>query len=557
MYQGNHPSLASPPRTQPTIPPTNPMDFPAAYPAAGLHGFPTSPSPSAAPFAVSPTSPPLAVHVPATISGPVRARRRRYLLPLWQPATAHLKGSALVVQTPTVVLAALDVHDVVLLAYDRVLVRSEMPPASVQLRLPGNPRKWLAALEAAAAKRGPRLSDFEVVSPIGKGGGGAVFMVKEKGAHPQPLAMKVVQKHDAFHSDGSLRHALDERVVLELVRGFPFVVQLRHAFQTNTALYMVSDFCPGGNLRTLLTRQRKGRLSEEKARKLMSQIVLALEHVHSHNVIYRDLKPENVLLSADGDIRLCDFGLSKVLSTGRFGRTRSFCGSTSYMSPQVVSSKPYSIATDLWSLGALFYRILVGCAPFDQPSRSLGIRNDAADIQRRIQLGDVSFPSFLSSAAREMLDGLLRKNEEERMNLQDLKEALFFESVDWDKVLEDAFENTANKAERLMRESESLANFDPDRLRSHGVALQDKELRASPTPKKAEGEGGRIAFVTRQRSKLTAFTERKRSEMHRKPSVTSVVGFGFSSASASEKSSSVNHSDGDTSGSILDGRTVR
>lgn len=530
--------------------------------AAYLHEAATKPlSPS--PTHPSPTTP-VALHVPPSLSGPVRARRRRLFRALWQPAVAHLRGSALVVDSSAgVMIAALDVHAVRRTGTDTVAIHSDHPTAKpLHLRLPGTGERWISALSAAAARKAKRLSDFQVVSPVGKGGGGAVFLVRERDGNGEALAMKVVQKHDAFHSDGSLRRALDERVVLQMVRGFPFVVQLRHAFQTDSALYMLSEFCRGGNLRTLLSKQPRGRMDEDSARRIMAQIVLALEHVHSLNVIYRDVKPENVLLSADGDVRLCDFGLAKIMSTGRFGRTKSFCGSTSYMSPQVVSSKPYGIATDLWSLGALSYRMLVGRAPFDDPPRGLATRNDPSDIQRRIQLGEVTFPTFLSKGAMEMLEGLLRKEEEERTNLQDLKESLFFEGVNWDRLLDEGYERAAKVAKEGVDETDEkdvLANFDADRLRSHGVALHDRELRRAAGGKKAEPQGGslaRIGFVSRQTSKLAALSLRKRSEMTRKPSVTSIVGFGFATDASSEMSLNVSGSD-DTFGSYFDMKRTR
>lgn len=374
-----------------------------------------------------------------------------------------------------------------------------------------------------------------------------MFLAREKG-EDRPLAMKVVQKYDAFHTDGSLRHALDERVVLELVRGFPFIITLRHAFQTNSALYMVSDFYAGGNLRTLLGKYTAGRMSEEDAKRIMVQIILAVEHLHQLNIIYRDLKPDNVLLSADGDVRLCDFGLSKLLSTGRFGRTKSFCGSTSYMSPQVVTSKSYGIATDLWSMGAMFYRMLVGRAPFDQPTNRLGGRNEPNDIQRRIQLDTPVFPSYLSTEACEMLEGLLRKEEEQRTNLQDLKEALFFKGVNWDGELEQGYKRAA--VPNAVSIGSELDNFDSSRLVSHGIALQDKELnpakKGNISPVKPTTET-RNAFSTRRKSNFGSFSLRRPSKLTGKSDVTSIIGFGFSSY---EDASIVGPSESDTSESF-------
>jgi serine/threonine protein kinase len=410
---------------------------------------------------------------------------------------------------------------------------------------------WYNALRAVA-DAAPSIADFQVLHAIGKGGGGQVFLVrrqrhsrrrrpsratmagspsspslfstsfKHEGKHreldaektltdPEPattaaaaetntplLAMKVVQKFSAFHSETSLQHTLDERLVLQLASSHPFVVPMHYAFQSEKAFYLLTEFCSGGDLRGLLSRSPNGRLSEASARPIFAQIVLALEHIHSLNVIYRDLKPENILLTANGDVRLCDFGLSKLLSTGRWGRTKSFCGTTGYMSPEMVKrSKPYGIASDLWSLGALFYRALVGRGPFDTVRRTdtaFARSADESDTFRRIMHDDVEFPSNLSAAARELLGGLLQKNEDIRLNLEEVKESAFFTDVNWDDVLDQGRKSKHTQSSLTnsgsMTESEcsdvsfesgksapNLANFDLRRL--NDVVLDEGELAGS------------------------------------------------------------------------------
>lgn len=368
-----------------------------------------------------------------------------------------------------------------------------------------------------------------------------MFLVREKAAKVTiPLAMKVVQKHDAFYSDGSLRHAVDERLVLGLVKEFPFVITLTHAFQTDTALYMVSHFCPGGDLRTMLKRQRHGRMPEQRARGIMAQLVLALEHLHSLNVIYRDVKPGNVLLSADGDVRLCDFGLSKVITGGRSGRTKSFCGSTAYMSPQIINARSYGIATDMWSLGALFFTMLVGRTPFEKASAAMAADNDVAHIEKRIVTEEPKYPSFLSKPATDMIAGLLRKNEEERTKMKDLKKSMFFVGVDWTAILEEGYERAAKPAEALAHRD--LENFDCKRLISHGIALQDEELDKEVVRSDMLGERERVqrrrgsllgrvgfsqGFVRRQASALVSKGSLRRDGVARRNS-SSIIGFGYS-----------------------------
>lgn len=447
----------------------------------------------------------------------------------WVSGEAVLVGDALRVEGAAgAVVVAVDVCSVDVRG--RAVVVGGSGGEEVVVRFGAEKDAWATVLKGIV--RGVRwgLGDFDVVMACGKGGGGEVYLVRESGGGV-PLAMKVVQKYDAFHSDASLRHALDERLVLELARDCPFVVSLTHAFQTEKALYMCTEFAAGGDLKSALRRRKGGRFSEDEARRIMAQVVLALEHVHSLNVLYRDLKPENVLLTADGDVRLCDFGLSKLLSTGRYGRTKSFCGTTMYMSPEIVTRKSYGIATDLWSLGAMFYRVLVGRAPFEDNYNAVNARNDSPDVYRRIQLDDLYIPATLSRPAREMLEGLMRKNEADRWNLEELKEAEFFSSIDWDDVLQEGVRNAAQPGGVLMGNADiPVDNFDSDRVK--GMTLVDEERRS---PSSARGltprreDASRAKFPKRKPSRLNlAAFMRHRGGLRRKPSATSVIGFSFS-----------------------------
>lgn len=475
---------------------------PTSYAANNM--TPSTGPPAATSFSqphVPPSGLALLRRLPDTLSAPVQLAARRRLMREWVPAHAYLRGTTLVVTArlhPSFTLA-IDVRQVHFVTSPTgrrptVIVRSapislsssssssssasaaaassslygatgsyktnsrhhqrhqhrfrpvHTHTISARLRLTHRSADWVRALTAVAMVPIPRLAHFSVLCPIGKGGGGEVYVVRDsRDSRAPPLAMKVVQKHAAFASPATLRRALDERLALELVRGFPFIVRLTHAFQTATALYMATTYCPGGDLRGLLRRTRAGRLSEATAKPLLAQIVLALEHVHSLQILFRDLKPENVLLSAQGDVRLCDFGLCKILppTTRRPVRARSFCGSTMYMSPQIVSAKPYGFATDLWSLGALFFRVLVGRAPFEQPPGIIGARNDAPDVHARIIADTPVIPTFISPEARQLLLGLLRKHEEERFTLQQVKRSTYFADIDWNDILEQGYKRAS------------------------------------------------------------------------------------------------------------------
>lgn len=122
------------------------------------------------------------------------------------------------------------------------------------------------------------------------------------------------------------------------------------------------DFCPGGELFFHLLK--KGRFSEPVAKFYFVEVLLAIEHLHNNNIIYRDLKPENILLDLDGHIKLTDFGLSRYNFTFK-DRSNSFCGSPEYISPEMLKQgRTHGRMVDFYSLGALFYELLVGYPPF-------------------------------------------------------------------------------------------------------------------------------------------------------------------------------------------------
>lgn len=158
--------------------------------------------------------------------------------------------------------------------------------------------------------------------------------------------MKVLNKEKLIKKK-QLKYAVGEATVLKKLN-FPFIVTLHFAFQTPKNLYLALDCCPRGDLAHLIALREH--LSEESARFLIAQVVLAVEYLHSRNVLYRDLKPENVLLGSDGYVRLTDFGLSRENSY-----SLSFCGSPAYLSPEMLARKGVGFAADIYGVGCVLF----------------------------------------------------------------------------------------------------------------------------------------------------------------------------------------------------------
>lgn len=271
---------------------------------------------------------------------------------------------------------------------------------------------------------GVTAEDFELLKVIGKGSFGKVMQVKKKDTH-KIYAMKVLKKAQLVKRK-QVAHTKTERKVLEDISN-PFIVSLRFAFQTDTKLYMILDYFTGGEL--FFHLKNGGRFTEERARFYAAEIAIALQCLHDHEIVYRDLKPENVLLDEEGHIRLTDFGLSKEnVSTTKL--THTFCGTPEYLAPEVIHGQGYGTPVDWWSLGTLLYEMLTGLPPFYNQNLHV--------MYEKIISGKLTFPSHLSPEARSLLTGLLERNPKLRLGtrsgLEEIKRHPFFAVYDFDKL---------------------------------------------------------------------------------------------------------------------------
>ena len=173
------------------------------------------------------------------------------------------------------------------------------------------------------------------------------------------FALKILRKVDIIRLK-QVEHIQSERTTLASVAGHPFITTLITTFSDADNLYMLLDYCPGGEVFTYLRRNK--RFDEYTSRFYAAEICLILEFLHEHQgIAYRDLKPENILIDADGHLKLVDFGFAK-----RIGRkeTYTLCGTPEYLAPEVIRNNGHSTAVDWWAFGILVYEFLVGQPPF-------------------------------------------------------------------------------------------------------------------------------------------------------------------------------------------------
>lgn len=277
------------------------------------------------------------------------------------------------------------------------------------------------ASDTAAQPARVQLSDFELKTVLGVGGFGKVLLVRKKDSD-YLYAMKVIDKN-RLASQKDLQGLLTERRVL--TNDCPFLLRLHFAFQNDTKLFLVMDYIEGGDLFFHLTKHTRG-FPKRLVLFFAAEITLALKHLHSCGIIYRDLKLENVLVDKDGHICLADFGLSKEL--GQSMRTQTLCGTPSYLAPEILTGKEYGVAADWWSLGVMMYEMLTGRNPF----ASKNVHTTCANILR----GRIPFPeTIFSSTTRSLVEGLLTRDQSRRMEVsQNIFRHPYFKKIDWEKL---------------------------------------------------------------------------------------------------------------------------
>ncbi|XP_032870336.1 RAC-beta serine/threonine-protein kinase [Amblyraja radiata] len=271
------------------------------------------------------------------------------------------------------------------------------------------------------------MNDFDYLKLLGKGTFGKVILVKEK-ATGRYYAMKILRKEVIIAKD-EVAHTVTESRVLQNTR-HPFLTTLKYAFQTNDRLCFVMEYANGGELFFHLSRERV--FTEDRARFYGAEIVSALDYLHDKNVVYRDLKLENLMLDKDGHIKITDFGLCKEGITD--GATmKTFCGTPEYLAPEVLEDNDYGRAVDWWGLGVVMYEMMCGRLPF--------YNQDHEKLFELILMEEIRFPRTLTPEAKSLLSGLLKKDPKLRLGggPEDAKEVMhhkFFVSVSWQDVVE-------------------------------------------------------------------------------------------------------------------------
>ena len=265
------------------------------------------------------------------------------------------------------------------------------------------------------------IEDFEKLCLIGKGTFSKVYLVKNK-RNQKIFSMK--QLHKSFiKQTNQQQHTITERILLSQMNN-PFLVKLYCCFQDNENLYFILEFVPGGEL--LFHLNRETRFDNEKTRFYVAEMIIALNFLHKNKVIYRDLKPENVLIDKDGHIKLTDFGLSKFCETKAF----TICGTPYYIAPEIFNKGGYNDVVDWWSLGCIMYEMLAGKPPFLFDPKKIDL-----DLYKQ----PVQLMNNFTDEAKDLLTKLLDLNPKTRIGagkngIKNLQKHKYFDGIDWEEL---------------------------------------------------------------------------------------------------------------------------
>lgn len=268
------------------------------------------------------------------------------------------------------------------------------------------------------------LEDFEVFRTLGVGSFGRVQLVRCKASNSY-YAMKRMRKVDIVRQK-QVEHTNDERALLGKTSGrCPFLVHLVCSFQDTHHLYLVMEYVCGGELFSLLRKVKC--LPAFVAVFYAAEVVLAFEFLHAQGVIYRDLKPENMVIHQDGHVRIIDFGFAKDIRPAS-DITYTLCGTPDYLAPEILKQQGYTFAVDWWSLGVLIYEMLTGYPPFQDQSH--------LKLYEKIKHSQPHYPPSLDDHSQSVIGKLLVKDPTQRLGsshrgAQEIKEHPFFAEVNW------------------------------------------------------------------------------------------------------------------------------
>ncbi|XP_022110838.1 serine/threonine-protein kinase N2-like [Acanthaster planci] len=340
------------------------------------------------------------------------------------------------------------------------LPESESRPIVPQASTPVSPPASVAAQPREISSGNfLTMDNFRCISVLGRGHFGKVLLAEYKNTG-ELFAIKALKKGDIIARE-EVESLMCEKRIFETANSMrhPFLVNLFACFQTEAHVCFVMEYAIGGDL---MMHIHTDVFSEPRTVFYSACVVLGLQYLHENNIVYRDLKLDNLLLDQEGFLKIADFGLCKE-GMGFGDRTSTFCGTPEFLAPEVLTEPSYTRAVDWWGLGVLIFEMLVGESPFPG--------DDEEEVFDSIVNDEVRYPRFLSTEAIAIMRRLLRRNPERRLgssrrDAEDVKKQAFFRNVQWEELL---MRKTQPPFVPNIGHPEDVSNFDEEFTRERPV----------------------------------------------------------------------------------------
>ncbi|XP_065156358.1 cGMP-dependent protein kinase, isozyme 2 forms cD4/T1/T3A/T3B isoform X2 [Atheta coriaria] len=300
-----------------------------------------------------------------------------------------------------------------------------------------------------------KLTDLRILATLGVGGFGRVELVQVQGDTNRSFALKQMKKAQIVETRQQ-QHIMSEKEIMGEAN-CEFIVKLYKTFKDRKYLYMLMESCLGGELWTVL--RDRAHFDDGTTRFYTACVVEAFDYLHSRNIIYRDLKPENLLLDNHGYVKLVDFGFAKKLQTGR--KTWTFCGTPEYVAPEVILNKGHDIGADYWSLGVLMFELLTGTPPFagSDPMKTYNIILKGIDA--------IEFPRNITRNAAALIKKLCRDNPAERLGYQkggisEIQKHKWFDGFNWEGLCNRSMEPPIKPVVKHVTDTSNFDEYPPD-----------------------------------------------------------------------------------------------
>lgn len=342
------------------------------------------------------------------------------------------------------------------------------PASTAVMETPKSSRQQSYAVEPDYSSQHVNMDEFRPISVLGRGHFGKVILAEYKNTN-EYYALKALKKPDIIARD-EVESLMSEKRIFEVINSMrhPFLVNLFACFQTEAHVVFVMEYACGGDL---MMHIHSDVFSEPRTVFYSGCVVLGLQYLHEHNIVYRDLKLDNLLLDQEGYLKIADFGLCKE-GMGFGDRTSTFCGTPEFLAPEVLTETSYTRSVDWWGLGVLIFEMLVGESPFPG--------DDEEEVFDSIVNEEVRYPRFLSTESIAIMRRLLRRNPDRRLgsserDAEDVKKQAFFRNLSWDDLL---MKKVKPPFVPTVKYSEDVSNFDEEFTQEKPVLTPAKDRKS-------------------------------------------------------------------------------